>query len=351
LKRKLRCALFDLDNTLYPSSCGLMKEIGNRINRYMVERLGVNTAEVSHKRDDFLRAFGTTLNALRRYYAVDPDEFLEFVHDIPLAPYLQYEPVLDGMLGRLDLRKVIFTNADAQHARRVLSRLGILRHFESIIDIHMLEFVNKPDRRAYLKALDFTSTQPEECVLIEDSVKNLATAGKLCMITVHVGEGTRADGAPYHIERITTPKTWLIVCKDSNLSGRSLLDGSGNVASKLRSDQWAGRIYWQTFQISWNTVPAGDLHPAGPRSGQLSLAGPFKARNRSCTHPRRVSDAFFLCAVSRALKGRARVLPPLRGCSGLFQRCVFEPRQPHFARSKNRPAKSVKSALHCACSL
>jgi putative hydrolase of the HAD superfamily len=195
--------LFDLDNTLYPSSCGLMREIGNRINRYMIERLGVVPADVSKMRDDFLKAFGTTLNALRRYYAVDPDEFLDFVHDIPLVPFLQHEPALDQMLGRLELRKVIFTNADARHARRVLSRLGILRHFESIIDIHMLEFVNKPDRRAYLKALDFASVQAEECVLIEDSARNLAPAGRLGMTTVLVGEGTRTDGAHYHIARIT----------------------------------------------------------------------------------------------------------------------------------------------------
>jgi len=179
-----------------------MKAIGNRINRYMIERLGVRPEEVSKRRDEFLKAFGTTLNALRRYYFVDPDEFLAFVHDIPLDRFLQYEPALDRMLGSLKLRKIIFTNADAQHARRVLSRLGIIRHFESIIDIHMLEFVNKPDRRAYLKALDFASARPEECILVEDSLTNIIPAGKLGMTTVMVGEGSSTDGAHYHIDRI-----------------------------------------------------------------------------------------------------------------------------------------------------
>ncbi len=195
--------MFDLDNTLYPKSCGLWEAIGNRINRYMVERLGVEPEEVSKRRRDFLNTFGTTLNALRRYYSIDPDEFLAFVHDIPLDRYLQHDPALDRMLESLKLRRVIFTNADAQHARRVLSRLGILRHFESIIDIHMLEFVNKPDRRAYLKALDFLAARPEECVLVEDSPANIAPAKELGMTTVMVGEGSSADGAHYHIDRIT----------------------------------------------------------------------------------------------------------------------------------------------------
>ena len=180
-----------------------MEAIGNRINHYMTERLGVHPDEVSKRRDDFLKAFGTTLNALRHIYSVDPDEFLAFVHDIPLGPYLQHQPVLDRMLGSLKLGKVVFTNADAQHARRVLSYLGILGHFESIIDIHVLEFVNKPDRRAYLKALDFVDAEPEECVLVEDSLANIIPAGILGMTTVMVGEGSEMNGGYHRIDRIT----------------------------------------------------------------------------------------------------------------------------------------------------
>ena len=180
-----------------------MQAIGSRINHFMVERLGVRPEEVSRRRDDFLRTFGTTLNALRHYYSVDPDEFLAFVHDIPLEKHLRYEPDLDRMLESLKLKRIVFTNADAQHARRVLARLGILQHFEWIIDIHMLEFINKPDRRAYFKALDFIAALPEECILVEDSLTNVVQAGKLGMTTVMVGEGSRKDAIYHYIERIT----------------------------------------------------------------------------------------------------------------------------------------------------
>jgi putative hydrolase of the HAD superfamily len=203
LKKTLRCALFDLDNTLYPHSCGLWDEIGNRIDLYMIERLGMSPHEVGARRQDFLKAFGTTLNALRRYYDVDPDEFLNFVHDIPLGRYIQYDPELDRLLEKLKLRKIIFTNADAQHARRVLSRLGILRHFDFIIDIHLLDFINKPDGRSYLKALEFASVRPEECLLFEDSLVNIAPARQLGMTTVLVGGDAGQDGAHHHVERVT----------------------------------------------------------------------------------------------------------------------------------------------------
>jgi putative hydrolase of the HAD superfamily len=199
----IRYILFDLDNTLYPQSSGLWEAIGDRINLYMMERLGMDSAEVSRKRDDFLAAFGTTLNALRHYYGIDPDEFLAFVHDLPLRNYIGYDPALDRMLERMPPRKVIFTNADALHARRVLACLRITRHFERIIDIHALEFINKPDRRAYLKALDYISARPEECVFVEDSLINIRPARGMGMLTVLVRNGGDTDGADHHIRRVT----------------------------------------------------------------------------------------------------------------------------------------------------
>jgi putative hydrolase of the HAD superfamily len=202
LTRKLRCALFDLDNTLYPQSCGLMQEIGRRINLYMVERLGVAREEVGRRREALLRSHGTTLNGLRRVCDVDPDEYLDFVHDIPIEDYLEPSPELEEMLRELPLRRVIFTNADAAHARRVLARLGVLGCFETIIDIHFLNFVNKPYRRAYQRAIEFVSVRPEECVLLEDSAANIQPALEMGMTTVMVG-GDGSDGAHHHIERVT----------------------------------------------------------------------------------------------------------------------------------------------------
>ena len=67
----------------------------------------------------------------------------------------------------------------------------------------MLDFVNKPDRRAYLKALEFASVRPEECVLVEDSLVNIIPARKLGMTTVMVGGRSRTDVAHHHIHRIT----------------------------------------------------------------------------------------------------------------------------------------------------
>lgn len=198
----LRYLLCDLDETLYTRQTGLWPAIGERINLYMVERLGLNPKEVPALREHYLGAFGTTLNGLLQDYKIDPAEYLAYVHDLPLENYLQRDPALNGMLARLPLTKVIFTNADEPHARRVLEHLGVTHHFERIIDIRALEFYSKPDPRAYAIALQLLNAQAGECLYADDARRNLQPAHALGMITVWVGEhhadGT-LEGVDYHV--------------------------------------------------------------------------------------------------------------------------------------------------------
>jgi putative hydrolase of the HAD superfamily len=198
----LHYALFDLDNTLYPPECGLWEAIGERINLYLTERLRLPPAEAASLRRRYFQTFGTTLNGLRLEYAIDPLDYLGFVHDLPLAKYLQPRPALDAMLARLPQVKVIFTNADAPHARRVLEHLGIRHHFTDIIDILTLNFVNKPDQLAYQRAVELIAAPPSECLFVEDTAQNLLPAHDLGMRTVLLGPPSAERGIDHQISHI-----------------------------------------------------------------------------------------------------------------------------------------------------
>ena len=202
--RMLRVVLFDLDDTLYARASGLWPAIGQRINAYMVERLGLSPEAVTGMRHDYLDRFGTTLNGLRAEYGIDTKDYLAFVHDLPLECYLEPDPGLDQMLARMPQRKVIFTNADAPHARRVVARLGIERHFEQIVDVYAVNFISKPDPRAYAQALSIIGAAPRECVFVDDAVRNLRPAQALGINTVLVNPagGRLPPGADYQIDSI-----------------------------------------------------------------------------------------------------------------------------------------------------
>jgi putative hydrolase of the HAD superfamily len=121
------------------------------------------------------------------------------VHDIPLENHLKPDPQVDRLLAELPLRKVIYTNADAGHAARVLQHLGIAHHFEQIIDILTLDLINKPDAESYRRALDLIGADPGECIFIEDSITNLLPAREMGMVTVFIGPEEDAAGADYRI--------------------------------------------------------------------------------------------------------------------------------------------------------
>jgi putative hydrolase of the HAD superfamily len=56
--------LFDLDETLYPRSSSLMPTIAKRIDRYVIERVGVPPAQADELRQHWRKAYGTALRGM-----------------------------------------------------------------------------------------------------------------------------------------------------------------------------------------------------------------------------------------------------------------------------------------------
>jgi putative hydrolase of the HAD superfamily len=84
----------DLDETLYPKTNGLWRSISDRINQFIVDRLQISMEEAQNLRQHYLDTFGTTLNGLLGNYDIDPMDYLEFVHDIPVESMIQPSPEL-----------------------------------------------------------------------------------------------------------------------------------------------------------------------------------------------------------------------------------------------------------------
>ncbi len=195
--------LFDLDETIYAKDNGLMDLVSERISDYMRSHLGMDSKTVEELRLKYYEEYGTTGRGLYLHHDLDVEDYFSFVHDVPVEKLLKPDRRLDQMMATLDAEKVIFTNATADHARRVLRALGIEGHFLRIIDIRDLDYVAKPDIRAYHKALQLLDARPEECVLVEDRVLNLKPGKELGMTTVLIGSQHVPEGADFALEDIT----------------------------------------------------------------------------------------------------------------------------------------------------
>ncbi len=193
---------FDLDDTLYKSQSGLWYAIRERMGEYMQERLNLPVDEVNSLRRHYFETYGTTLRGLQLHHKIDADEYLAYVHDLPLQDYLQPAPDLRQMVLSLPQQRWIFTNADSNHARRVLSVLELEGCFAGIIDITALQYNCKPDSAAYARALELAGeTNPHRCVLLDDSPINLAPARQLGFTTILVG----SNGIPNPAAEVSLP--------------------------------------------------------------------------------------------------------------------------------------------------
>jgi len=185
-RRRPRCLVFDLDDTIYSRHAGVMQAIGERITLYLERFLNLSTEEALALRQRYVQEHGTTLRGLQLIHHIDPDEYMEFVHDVPVEELVGYDPRLDAALAEIDAPKVIFTNASWEHAERVLAARRIRRHFTRIIDIRDMDWVCKPEPSVYPRLLAMLDTPAERCMLIEDNVRNLRPAAQIGMLTVLV---------------------------------------------------------------------------------------------------------------------------------------------------------------------
>jgi len=190
---------FDLDETLYPSASGLWVAIRERIDRYLSERMGFPRDQLATVREKYFREYGTTLRGLQANYSINTDEYLAFVHDIPLAEYLHQDPELRVALEGIQGRKFIFTNADSAHATRVIKAIGLDGLWEGIIDVHTIAPYCKPMPESFQLALRAAGDpKVHTCVLLDDQARITRAARSLGIFTVLVGRedpGYEADEA------------------------------------------------------------------------------------------------------------------------------------------------------------
>lgn len=179
---------FDLDDTLYPASSGLWVAIRERISLYMHECLGIPWEDIPDLRRRYFEEYGTALRGLEANYPIRQEDYLAFVHDLPLKDYIQPDPNLRAVLENLKTRKLIFTNADSAHARRVMKTLEVVDLFEDIVDINDLTPFCKPMPESFQRAM-FRAEEidPARCVLIDDMQRNITGAHEFGLRTIMFG--------------------------------------------------------------------------------------------------------------------------------------------------------------------
>ena len=196
--------VFDLDHTLYPPENRLFDQIETKMNDYIVNLLGIDTASADALRNRYWTTYGTTLAGLMNEHDIDPVPFLWEVHQIDFSA-IAPNPDLGAAIDALPGRKIIYTNGTILYANEVLNALKIRYAFNAIYGVESAGYHPKPQRHAFETVFGHDQTKTNSGAMFEDDVRNLAVPKQLGMRTVLVSRSDESSAA--HVDFVTANLT------------------------------------------------------------------------------------------------------------------------------------------------
>ena len=85
LNSKVDTWIFDLDNTLYSADSGIFQQVHELMGNFIKNYLNVDLIKANEIQRKYYKEHGTTLRGMMDNHGVDPDEFLEEVHNLDFA--------------------------------------------------------------------------------------------------------------------------------------------------------------------------------------------------------------------------------------------------------------------------
>mmetsp|Transcript_28580 Transcript_28580/g.32815 ORF Transcript_28580/g.32815 Transcript_28580/m.32815 type:complete len:458 (-) Transcript_28580:84-1457(-) len=201
LRPKPKVILFDCDDCLYFDGWKLADKLTEKIEKWCTVKKKLPAGEAYQ----LYKKHGTALKGLLAEGHMEEteeeiDQYLADVHDIPIDEHLSIDNELREMILNIDptIPKYIFTASVRAHAERCLCALGIEDLFVDIIDVKSCNLATKHSTEAFEKALKIVGCvkDPETCLFLDDSTKNIATAQSLGIRSFLVGRVGRDCGKP-----------------------------------------------------------------------------------------------------------------------------------------------------------
>ena len=180
--------IFDLDNTLYDINLGVFKKISKRMTKFIINELELDEDKAKTLQKEMFLKYGLTLRGLIVEKKINPDRFLNYVHDVD-HPELERDNELISLLKKLNGKKYIYTNAPYNHAKKILNVLGAFDLFDDILDIKKTDYIPKPDLTSFeimQRKFGISFKNVKKSIFIEDTVKNLKPAKQIGMSTVWI---------------------------------------------------------------------------------------------------------------------------------------------------------------------
>jgi putative hydrolase of the HAD superfamily len=188
IKNDIDTWIFDLDNTLYSADSGIFQQVHILMGKFVSKHLNIEINEAKELQKKYYKEHGTTLRGMMDNHGVDPDLFLSEVHKLDYSIVRPNEE-LNKQLEKLEGRKIIYTNANRQHADDVLKKLKLDHMFTEIFDVKTANYIPKPKIEPYKKIIKDFEINPSKAIMFDDIAKNLVPAKNVGFTSVWIDAG------------------------------------------------------------------------------------------------------------------------------------------------------------------
>ena len=188
LNDKIDTWIFDLDNTLYSADSGIFQQVHDLMGKFVSKYLNIEIKKANEIQRKYYKQHGTTLRGMMDNHGVDPEYFLKEVHKLDYS-IVDSNKKLNEEIKKLKGRKIVYTNANLQHALDVLDRIELSNFFDNIFDIKMAKYIPKPELQPYEQIIKDFNLNPSRSAMFDDIAKNLVPAKKVGFTSIWIDVG------------------------------------------------------------------------------------------------------------------------------------------------------------------
>ncbi|MFT7682553.1 MAG: putative hydrolase of the HAD superfamily [Moritella dasanensis] len=177
--------LFDLDDTLYCPSLGILKQVESRMHQFIANALSLSLPEATVLSNHYYKQYGGTVKGLVKHHDISRDDFIHYCHDVDMTA-LKVQPNIIKQINQLSGRKIIYTNSPKYYAKKILHELALIDSFDAIFSLEDANYELKPHKASYQQLCETHAINSRKTVFFDDQLRNLKPAKALGMTTVWV---------------------------------------------------------------------------------------------------------------------------------------------------------------------
>jgi len=202
-----KCFIFDLDGVIVDTAKyhflawkNLANSIGIDFSQAQNEQLkGVSREQSLTK---ILAWGGKTLSAtnFQDLMRKKNEAYLNYIATMGRSELLpDVERTIDYLI---ETNQYVTLGSASKNARPILEKTNLLEAFDAIVDGNDITEA-KPNPEVFLKAAKLTNTQPNHCIVFEDSVAGIQAANAAGMISIGIGNESVLNEAVHNFTSFT----------------------------------------------------------------------------------------------------------------------------------------------------